>query len=115
MFFNLPIMSTLPASQEFRRSRLTLIPSMDKNTVKIRLRVQVHHPLHSSSIFYHLTSKFGLAIAVSEVSPKWTNNHHFDLEMTGTIERMKDGLNYLENLGIKLQGKANPDGDSWYC
>lgn len=107
-------MSAFPYSQYFRRSQLKIVPSTTKSRVKIRLQVQIHHSLQPSSIFYHLTSDVGLAVMVNSVRSKLGNNNEFDMEWVGTIERVKEGLIYLESLGLRLKGKANPDGDSWY-
>lgn len=37
-----------------------------------------------------------------------------DLELTGSIAQVQSGLTYLESLNLRLEGRPNPDGDSWY-
>jgi L-aspartate semialdehyde sulfurtransferase ferredoxin len=39
---------------------------------------------------------------------------HIDLELRGTVAQIRCGLAYLNSHSLKIVGKPNPDGDSWY-
>lgn len=42
-------------------------------------------------------------------------NDAIDLDLQGSIGAIQAALSLLQSFPIHIQGRANPDGDGWYC
>ncbi|UBF30365.1 NIL domain-containing protein (plasmid) [Kovacikia minuta CCNUW1] len=83
---------------------------------QVRLRVQVsscdwHEPVISRLISEHrlIVNIMGARLQKNSQEQGW-----FDLELRGTTQQIKSGLAYLESVQLKIVGKPNVEGDSWY-
>jgi len=85
------------------------------NIAHLRIRVFIPESQHHEPIFSRLVSDHKLAVNVIRTVLRSDNQlRQLDLELTGTIAQIKSGLDYLEFLNLKIRGKPNPSGDSWY-
>ncbi|MBI4784333.1 MAG: NIL domain-containing protein [Oscillatoriophycideae cyanobacterium NC_groundwater_1537_Pr4_S-0.65um_50_18] len=88
---------------------------MADRLVHLRIRVCLSHNLQQEFIISQLRSKHGLRVnmagAMRHTQPQ---QRKLDLELTGSIAQVQSGLTYLESLNLRLEGRPNPDGDSWY-
>lgn len=63
----------------------------------------------------HLICNHGLTVNITDVLFEADGvAKQFDLELIGTTAQIQSGLAYLHSLDLKIQGKANVDGDSWH-
>jgi ABC-type methionine transport system ATPase subunit len=96
-----------------------MISLMSKHGSMTKLRVRLYIPQSywQEPIISQIISRFNLTVNITgAVLEKNTNLPGcFDLELRGSMSQIRDGLNYLESLNIKIVGKSNTDGDSWYC
>jgi L-aspartate semialdehyde sulfurtransferase ferredoxin len=85
------------------------------STTHLRLRILIPESHHHEPIFSRLVVDHKLAVKIIRtVLGTDDQPRQFDLELTGTIAQMQSGLAYLESLNLKIRGKPNPAGDSWY-
>jgi L-aspartate semialdehyde sulfurtransferase ferredoxin len=92
------------------------IDSIAERDVRLRIRVYYPRGLQQEPIISKLISEHGLMVnRMSTRRNTQSQQRRFDLELTGAIAQIQSGLIYLESLNLKLKGKPNPDGDSWYC
>jgi L-aspartate semialdehyde sulfurtransferase ferredoxin len=96
-----------------------MISFVSKNGSMTQLRVRLYIPqfYRQEPIISQVISRFNLTVNVTRAELKKNTNLPgcFDLELRGSMSQICDGLNYLESLDIKIVGKPNTDGDSWYC
>ncbi|MEI2582522.1 NIL domain-containing protein [Scytonema sp. PRP1] len=87
------------------------------NTTKMRLRLHIPGRYQQEPVISRLIAIHGLVVNITgAMLGKHTNGEgRFDLEIRGTVPQIRHGLAYLESLNLKIVGKPNADGDSWYC
>ncbi|BAZ21270.1 hypothetical protein NIES4073_21480 [Kalymmatonema gypsitolerans NIES-4073] len=87
------------------------------NTTKMRLRLHIPRRYQQEPVISRLIAIHGLVVNITgAMLGKHTNGEgRFDLEIRGTVPQIRHGLAYLESLNLKIVGKPNADGDSWYC
>lgn len=87
------------------------------NTTKMRLRLHIPRRYQQEPVISRLIAIHGLVVNITgAMLGKHTNGEgRFDLEIRGTVAQIRHGLAYLESLNLKIVGKPNADGDSWYC
>ncbi|NMG05658.1 hypothetical protein DP117_01810 [Brasilonema sp. UFV-L1] len=87
------------------------------NTTQIRLRLHISNHYSTEPVISRLMAIHGLVINITgAMLGKHTGGEgRFDLEICGTVPEIRRGLAYLESLNLKIVGKPNTDGDSWYC
>ncbi|MGA7932229.1 MAG: NIL domain-containing protein [Kovacikia sp.] len=83
---------------------------------QIRLRVQIPARYRQEPIISRLISKHGLVVNILGAMLRGNSEEQgwLDLELRGTAQQIRSGLIYLESFQLKLVGKPNSDGDSWY-
>ena len=98
--------------------RLSLVPSVhEKNQVtQIRVRIYIPKTYLKEPVISQLISMYGLVVNITQalLGENTDGEGHFDLTLQGTIKQISSGLAYLEALNIKIEGKANVEGDSWH-
>jgi len=95
-------------------SQLSSTRSIADRTVHLRIRVHLLHVAQQELIVSQLTSEHGLRVDARAMRLTPSRQRKLDLELTGAIAQIQGGLTYLESLNLKLEGKPNPDGDSWH-
>jgi L-aspartate semialdehyde sulfurtransferase ferredoxin len=92
-------------------------PFSKNTTTKIRLRLQIPQRYQQEPVISRLIATYGLVVNITgAMLGKHTDGEgRFDIEIDGTIAQIWRGLAYLESLNLKIFGKPNSDGDSWYC
>ncbi|AFY66544.1 NIL domain-containing protein [Geitlerinema sp. PCC 7407] len=84
---------------------------------RTQVRVQVHIPTdyRGEPILARLALRHGLTfnILAAALDPS-SRPGIFDLELRGSVEQIRAGLEELRSLHLGIMGKANPDGDSWH-
>lgn len=83
--------------------------------IQIRLQLQIAECYPLEALLTNLRVQQGLTVNITERGIKRNINQHLDLEIQGTILQISKGLNYLQSLNLKIRGKPNTEGDSWYC
>lgn len=85
------------------------------NITHLRIRIFIPELHYHESIFSRLVNDHKLAVnVIRTVLRTDSQTRQLDLELTGTIAQIQSGLTYLESLNLKIRGKPNPAGDSWY-
>jgi L-aspartate semialdehyde sulfurtransferase ferredoxin len=89
--------------------------SKQSSVTQIRLQLQIAQCYPLKAIISNLIAEQGLAVNITGVRTGKNAHQHLDLEIQGTILQINNGLNYLQSLDLKIRGKPNTEGDSWYC
>ncbi|MCC5632130.1 NIL domain-containing protein [Nostoc sphaeroides] len=84
---------------------------------QLRVRLYIPQSYWQEPIISRIISCFQVTVNITGAELEKNTNipGRFDLELRGSMSQISDCLNYLESLNIKVFGKANADGDSWYC
>lgn len=86
-------------------------------SVSLRLRVYIPPCYQQDPVISRLISEFDLVVNITgAMLGKNTGGEGcFDLELRGKQPQICRCLTYLQSKDIKIIGKANVDGDGWYC
>ncbi len=89
----------------------------NNNVTRLRLRLQIPSIYQHRPVISQLISQYNLTVNITgaRLGKSTDGEGFFDVELRGTISQISLALAYLESLNIKIKGKPNPDGDSWYC
>ncbi|MEH1840994.1 MAG: NIL domain-containing protein [Nostoc sp.] len=102
-----------------RQTKLSLVSSAyTKNQVtQIRLRIYIPKCYLQAPVISQLISAYSLVVNITKamLQPNTDQEAYFDIELRGTEAQISNGLAYLESLNLKIVGKPNADGDSWFC
>jgi L-aspartate semialdehyde sulfurtransferase ferredoxin len=98
--------------------KFSLVPSIHEKTQITQIRVRIYIPKNylKESVISHLISMYGLVVNITQalLGESTGGEGYFNLTLQGTIKQISSGLAYLEALDIKIEGKANVEGDSWH-
>ncbi|HEY9639065.1 MAG TPA: NIL domain-containing protein [Coleofasciculaceae cyanobacterium] len=89
--------------------------SIAEGETRFRIRVYLPQTHLQKMIISQLTSEYGLAVHV--IGSQWDAQvqlGQLDLELMGSIAKIRSSLSYLKSLNLTLKGKPNPDGDGWH-
>ncbi|ABA20090.1 hypothetical protein Ava_0464 [Trichormus variabilis ATCC 29413] len=99
-------------------TKLSLVPSIHekKQVTQIRVRIYIPKNYLQEPVISQLISMYGLVVNITKalLGVNTGGAGYFDLTLRGTIKQISSGLAYLEALDIKIEGRANVEGDSWY-
>ncbi len=86
------------------------------SSIQVRVHLQIPSTYQQQPILSQLILNYGLVVNITGafIEDTTQKSGYFDLELTGHTHQIKQGLNYLETLGIKVVGKPNTNGDSWH-
>ncbi|MCP6762396.1 MAG: NIL domain-containing protein [Fischerella sp. CENA71] len=112
-------MRTLNHHQNVKESKLSFLSKISKynSTTQIRLRLYIPQCYQHKPIISQLISNYGLVVNITGASLEKNadNEGCFDVQIKGDTSQISSGLSYLASLNLKIIGKPNADGDSWYC
>ncbi|MEH1799530.1 MAG: NIL domain-containing protein [Nostoc sp.] len=112
-------MAALNNRQTNSQTRLSLVSSVyEKSQVtQIRLRIHIPKSYLQVPVISQLISTYGLVVNITKamLQPNTNGQGCFDIELRGTVPQICSGLAYLESLNLRIVGKPNADGDSWFC
>lgn len=98
--------------------KFSLVPSVhERNQItQIRVRICIPKTYLQEPVISQLISVYGLVVNITQalLGENTGGEGHFVLTLKGTIQQISSGLSYLEALNIKIEGKANVEGDSWH-
>ncbi|BCL38906.1 NIL domain-containing protein [Nostoc sp. MS1] len=98
--------------------RLSVVPSIHekKQITQTRVRIYIPKTYLKEPVISQLISMYGLVVNITQalLGDNTGGEGNFDLTLQGTIKQISSGLAYLEALNIKIEGKANVEGDSWH-
>ncbi|MBD2501224.1 NIL domain-containing protein [Anabaena azotica] len=98
--------------------KFSLVPSVHEKNQITQIRVRIHIPKNylKEPVISQLISMYGLVVNITQalLGENTGGEGYFDLTLQGTIKQISSGLAYLEALDIKIEGKANVEGDSWH-
>jgi hypothetical protein len=91
--------------------------SKHSNTTQIRLRLYIPSCYQYQPVISQLISRYNLVVNITGASLGKNTGYEgcFDIQIRGEISQISSGLSYLESLDLKIVGKPNVDGDSWFC
>ncbi len=98
--------------------KLTVVsPASQSSVTQIRVRVEIPPYYQQEPVISRLIREHRLIVNITgaKLGKNTGLQGCFDLELRGTPPQICSGLTYLQSLGIKVVGKANPDGDGWHC
>ncbi|OLP17056.1 hypothetical protein BST81_16980 [Leptolyngbya sp. 'hensonii'] len=83
---------------------------------QIRLQIVIPGQHLQEPIISCLIAHHGLVVNIlaAQLQPQDNEKGWFDLQLRGTVSQILKGLAFLEALNLSIQGKPNPDGDSWH-
>ncbi len=88
--------------------------SQSRSSKQIRLQLVIPQKYQNEPVFSRLIWDYGLIINITGANlEQGSSEGRFDLELRGNILQLQKALAYLQQLDIKILGKANADGDSW--
>lgn len=112
-------MRILNHRQNLKETRLSLLSKISKynSSIQIRLRLYIPQYYQHQPVISQLISKYGLVVNITGASLEKNagNDGCIDVQLKGDISQISSGLSYLASLNLKIIGKPNADGDSWYC
>ncbi|MEH2273060.1 MAG: NIL domain-containing protein [Nostoc sp.] len=112
-------MAALNNRQTNSQTRLSLVSSVyEKSQVtQIRLRIHIPKSYLQVPVISQLISAYGLVVNITKamLQPNTNGQGCFDIELRGTVPQICSGLAYLESLNLRIVGKPNAGGDSWFC
>ncbi|MBF2007312.1 NIL domain-containing protein [Chlorogloeopsis fritschii PCC 9212] len=98
---------------------MSLLPSTAEinNKTQIRLRLNIPTTYQHQPVISQLISRHNLVVNITgaNLGKNTGGEGCFDIELKGELSQISLALIYLESLNIKIIGKPNTDGDSWYC
>ncbi|MBD0336206.1 MAG: hypothetical protein ICV62_12010 [Cyanobacteria bacterium Co-bin13] len=85
---------------------------------RLRLRLAAAEQVSITRALDELKTCCGVVLqAVPVRSPRGSqlSTYAVELDLKGPLTGIQQALCRLQALPITIQGRANPDGDSWYC
>jgi L-aspartate semialdehyde sulfurtransferase ferredoxin len=112
-------MAALNKRQTNSQTRLSLVSSGSKKSQVIQIRLRIYIPKYylQAPVISQLISAYGLVVNITKamLQPNTDGEGCFDIELRGTVPQISSGLAYMESLNLRIMGKPNADGDSWFC
>ncbi|MEH2148376.1 NIL domain-containing protein [Nostoc sp.] len=112
-------MAALNNRQTNSQTRLSLVSSVYEKSQVTQIRLRIHIPkcYLQAPVISQLISTYGLVVNITKamLQPNTNGQGCFDIELRGTVPQICSGLAYLESLNLRIVGKPNADGDSWFC
>ncbi len=112
-------MTVFTHSKLVKGAKIFMVPTVSEKSsiTQIRLRLHIPHYYQHQPVISQLISKYGLVINITGamLGKSTDGNGYFDVELRGNVSQISLGMNYLESLNLRIIGKPNTDGDSWYC
>jgi L-aspartate semialdehyde sulfurtransferase ferredoxin len=100
------------------QNRLSLVSSGSEKSQVTQIRLRIHIPISylQAPVISQLISTYGLVVNITKamLQPNTDQEGCFDIELRGTVPQISCGLAYLESLNLRIVGKPNADGDSWF-
>ncbi|MGG6295081.1 NIL domain-containing protein [Leptolyngbya sp. AN02str] len=84
------------------------------NLIQIRVRVFVPKRFRGEPVLSYLTSRYGITFNIITATLKSESDGQFDLELTGTTEQIRRGLDYMKAMDLSIISRPNPDGGGWH-
>lgn len=83
---------------------------------QVRVRISLSHDYQQEPLLSGLASNCSVSFNITQANlgNRAGLEGHIDLELRGTVAQIRCGLAYLDSRSLKIIGKPNPDGDSWY-
>ena len=99
--------------------KLFLISASSRNSFFTTTRLRLHLPdsYQEEPVISRIISDFGLIVNITGamLGEKANGKGCLDIELQGKASQISKALSYLESLELKIVGKSNTAGDSWYC
>lgn len=91
--------------------------STSQSQTRLRLRIAAADQVSVMHVLEELKVCCGITLQTAPIHSFWsqTSNHTIDLDLQGPLSGIQQALRRLQTFPITIQGRANPDGDSWYC
>jgi L-aspartate semialdehyde sulfurtransferase ferredoxin len=98
------------------RAKLAIVPKRceQESITQVRLGITVS-PFQHSLIQSQLTKGYGLTVQIIRSNQYENGDHRLNLMLSGTVQQIQNGFNYLTTLNLKIKGQPNAAGDSWDC
>ncbi|HEY9761476.1 MAG TPA: hypothetical protein V6D07_03065, partial [Trichocoleus sp.] len=82
-----------------------------------RLRITATDRVSVTRVVKELKTCCGITLQTAPVQSFWGHapTHAVDLDLQGPLANIQQVLRRLQTFPVTIQGRANPDGDSWYC
>ena len=111
-------MAALNHQKTNSQNRLSLVSSVSEKSQVTQIRLRIHIPISylQAPVISQLISTYGLVVNITKamLQPNTDQEGCFDIELRGTVPQISRGLAYLESLNLRIVGKPNADGDSWF-
>lgn len=111
-------MAALNNQKTNSQNRLSLISSVYKKSQVTQIRLRIHIPkcYLQAPVISQLISTYGLVVNITKamLQPNADAEGCFDIELQKTVPQISSDLAYLESLNLRIVGKPNADGDSWF-
>ncbi|BDI19219.1 hypothetical protein ANSO36C_50210 [Nostoc cf. commune SO-36] len=100
------------------QTRLSLVSSVKEKSQVTQIRLRIYIPISylQAPVISQLISAYGLVVNIIKAMLQLNTNKegYFDIELRRTVSQISRGLAYLESLNLRIVGKPNTDGDSWF-
>ncbi|MEH2173119.1 NIL domain-containing protein [Nostoc sp.] len=109
-------MAALNNQKNNSQNRLSLVSSVSEKSQVTQIRLRIHIPkcYLQAPVISQLISTCGLVVNITKAMLQPNAEGYFDIELRGTVPQIYRGLAYLESLNLRIVGKPNADGDSWF-
>lgn len=97
------------------RPRSRRFSSAHGSYTRIRVKICVPACYRQAPVISQLITNYHLVVNITGAHLRGDRAQAgwFDLELQGTPLQLNHALTHLQELGINIQGKPNPDGDAW--
>lgn len=96
------------------RSRISMIRHTASEISSVRIQIDISPQYTQEPIIQNLLIAHDLDCVILSAFLKPGQWGTIDLELKGTPDKIRSGLNYLSNLEVVIRGKPNTAGDSWH-
>ncbi len=96
---------------------ISVLETSDENErpTSVRITVKIPKDYHNEPIISRLVSEHGLTVNITAAMMGENPNEEgwFNLELTGTGDRIRSALVYLEELDLEIWNKSEDEDDAW--
>jgi hypothetical protein len=91
--------------------------SKDSASTRLRLRIAAADAIGLAQALEGINACCHVSVqsAPAQLQRRSVLAYAVDLDLRGSLAEIQQALRHLQAFPLRIQGRANPDGDGWYC